>query len=202
MFVNLSIVFGQKPKNVFLIKFSAVDLILGDQCTKSWSPNIVLEKGLNHRFSSQLELACILPDNITDKSFLFIDIDHIIGFKFNPELKKYIGDGQNTLSGLSISIDCNSTYTKATVSYSEAIVNRLVLSPHLKVGFQSISRSNLVFDISAGLGPGFVFSNSSIKKEDLGILSYHRNILYEGGSGVYLSYYFNINVGKLIKENK
>ncbi|MBK6344837.1 MAG: hypothetical protein IPF68_02690 [Bacteroidales bacterium] len=91
-------------------------------------------------------------------------------------------------------------WTNATTSVSDAEVKRLVIAPHFKAGYQLITSKRFVFEISAGLGPGFVFSKSSIPQENLGSKSYQYGILYEGGSGVYLSSHLDFKFGYLINS--
>lgn len=192
---------GQSTEKAVILKFSTIDLLLGDHCTKSWSSNLIVEKSFKRKYSFQQEIGLIFPDHFIDKSFFFIPTDRLWGIRLNPEVKKYVGRPleNDVLKGLNLGLDCNTVFTKATESISEASIRRLVVAPHLKLGFQSISSKRFVFEFSIGLGPGFVFSKSSIAKADLESRTYHYGILYEGGSGVYLSCHFDFKLGYLIK---
>jgi len=184
---------NSQPNSGWIIKTSLVDMALGDRTTTSWSPNIVFETLEKTKISFQIEAGPILMNKHADK--FFIDIYKIFGVRINPSVKRYLGKTCNSNQGFNLAIDCNTVVTNATVKYSGAVVKRLVVAPHLNIGYQSISKRNFVFEVCAGLGPGFVASSSSIDKANLGVLTYSRGILYEGGSGVYLSYHFDVKLG-------
>jgi len=188
----------------FIIKTSAVELLLGDFVTRSWSPNLIIEKPLNKNYSFQQGIGFILPDNknMTDKEMLFIVVDRIFGIAIKPELKKFISKDKDALTGFYLSIDGKGVYTKANLSVSKAIVERFDVATHLNVGYQVFSKWNLSFELSAGIGPGYISSSTSLKREELGLKEYRHGILYAGGSGAYLSYQFDLKIGYLFKQKR
>jgi len=196
--ISAALFANSQPNSGWILKTSLGDTFFGDRITKSWSPNIVFETSEKKKASFQIEAGPILMSK--HANILFVDVDKITGIRINPSIKRYLGNSSQNNQGLNLAIDCNTLYTKATVSFSEAVVKRLVLAPHINIGYQSISKRNFVFEVCAGLGPGFVVSTSSIDRDKLGISNTYRGILYEGGSGVYLSYHFDVKLGYQISH--
>ncbi|MCK9451811.1 MAG: hypothetical protein M0Q90_08985 [Bacteroidales bacterium] len=193
-----SFVRGQNTDR-FIIKTSVVELLGGDFVTRSWSPNLIIEKPLSNNYSFQQGIGLILPDNNLDKEMVFIFVDRVFGITIRPELKKYISKNKDVLNGFYLSIDAKGVYTEATLTVRKTIVNRFDVATHLNFGYQVLSKSNFLIELSAGIGPGYIYSTSSVEREDLGLIQYRRGILYAGGSGAYLSYQFDIRIGYHLK---
>jgi len=193
-----SFVRGQNT-NRFILKTSVVELLTGDFVTTSWSPNLIIEIPLKNNYSFQQGIGLILPDNTLDKDMVFIFVDRLFGVSIRPELKKYLSKNKDVLNGFYLSVDAKGVYTNAELSVSKAVVKRIDIATHLNVGYQVFTKSNFSLELSAGIGPGYIYSTSSIEKAELGLIEYRHGILYAGGSGAYFSYQFDIRIGYFIR---
>ncbi len=191
--------FCQSSKSDMVFKISTTNLILGDRVTQSWSPNIVLEIMKAPKYSFQQEFGIILRNHLVESSIQQVPISYVRGVRYNPEVKRYLSDKADlrSLSGFYLSANCNTVFTYAKEVLAGAKVQRLAVIPRINVGFQSIGQRKFTTDLSLGIGPGFIFSKSTIHKDDLGVQYYRHGILYQGGSGVYTSIFFDVKFGYL-----
>jgi len=185
--------------NRFILKTSLVELLTGDFVTESWSPNLIIEIPLSNNYSFQQGIGLILPDNILDKEMAFIFVDRVFGISVRPELKKYVSQYNDGLNGFYLSVDAKGVYTKAELSVSKAVVKRIDVATHLNVGYQVFTRSKFSIELSAGIGPGYIYSTSSTERDELRLIEHRHGILYAGGSGAYFSYQFDIRIGYFIR---
>ncbi len=180
-----------------------VSAFTGDFYAESMGVGLGIEKSLNNKFSISQELSYIF--HIETNSVLSEDVDDIKGLKLSTEFRKYLAKEKLLSSGWFVGADLKNIFTK---SIQESLTDensklennifryRGAINANIGILFYWDERKEgrVTLELLGGIGLGYLYANSNLDVDDLGISSNYNN-----SKGFYPNVNFDFKVGYILK---
>lgn len=166
----------------------------GDYVTNSMGVQAGVEFRLKNNVSMQCDLRYIF-DVDNNKSFFTINVDDLVGFSVNAEVKKYLWQYSNELRGGYIGWKFSLMHT--TASIDEYQVKRIKAGLYSIIGWKYIDKSGFLFEATCGIGVQLISSYSTIHISDIYSHSYEFpwSKPYDSGTNLYPDLTLNAKIG-------
>jgi len=168
----------------------------GDFVTNSTGIQLGAEFRLRNNVSMQCDLRYIFDvDSQKGWGQLIVDVDDLVGFAVNTEIKKYIRQNKNELKGGYYGGQALMMYTEAFQGANK--IKRTKVGLYATLGWKYIAKSGFLFESMLGLGAQLISSNSSINTTDISSYSdeFPWSKPYESGTNLYPDLTWNVRLG-------
>lgn len=180
-----------------------------------------VEKSISNNTSVSLQAGYILNYGKSEGLYR-ISANSVHGFNTNLEYRKYFGKysksgiipllvfpfwfqgktQQNGMSGLYYAVHLHGQNLNISRSNNDIytyLVNRKSVATHVKLGYQSINKSNIVLDQGIGIGIRYISSNSKNKLGNSNDFEFPYSKPLDNGDKLFFSWTYHLNIGFAFK---
>ncbi len=183
-------------KGTFLIK-STISLVPGDYITTSVGVPIGFEIKINKKLSFDLDVSYLFNGG---HYYLRHMTKKLRGIRTDCEIKWYLKNKVD-LTGFYLSTHLLYQYTDANFAIGgEQTTYRNLFATHEKIGWQTISKDRVVFDVAVGVGTRYEYSKTFYTNQlyvfkEASIILYPYDKIYQYGSKWFFSVTGSIKIG-------
>ncbi len=184
-----------KLKRFIDISISAIGFG-GDFVTNSSGVQAGIEFRLKNNLSMQCDLRYIFDIvKIHGYGQLNVNVDDLWGIAINTEIKRYLAQSKNELSGGYVGGQTLLIYTESYQADNK--INRTKIGLYATIGWKYIANSGFLFETMAGLGAQVISSYYSLNQSDInsGYNEFPWSKPYESGTYLYPDVSWNVRIG-------